>query len=76
MSKAIKLWIVVMSRYKVKIYEAIIDGEHALKLKVVFSHANDSPKLSLVLPQHPLDMLFLSSTFLLPFCVLLKLYLV
>ena len=65
-----------MGRNKVKIYEAIVDGEHALELKVMFLHAIDSPKLSLVLPQHPLDMLFLGSTFLLPFCVLLKRYLI
>ena len=64
-----------MGRHKVKIYKAVKDGEHALKLEVVFLHADYGPKLSLVLPQLLLDIFFLEPPFLLSFRARLYLYL-
>ena len=51
----IKLRVVVVGRHEVKFLKSVIDSENGLKLKVVFFHANYSPKLSFILALLLLD---------------------
>ena len=47
-SKAVEFRIVIVCRHHVKIYEAIMDGEHSLEFDALILHANKCPHLSLI----------------------------